>query len=317
MDQQTRNQLCSNTAQILTQTPQHRKLALLWAGVAAGAGLLTTLISLLLGNGIAGTGGLAGMGARSMLSTVQTAVLFFTAIALPFWETGYYAAALDIHDNRCARPTILLEGFRRFGPVLRFFLLQGVIYFAIATLCIQVGGMLYTMTPLTLPSLERFVALMEQVHADQALLEDPAIQRAFLELAMPAAILCGVLMLALMIPVFYRLRMVPFLLLDGLGRRALRAILDSFVMMRKNCLSLFLLDLRFWWFYLAEVAISVLCYGDWLLEALGVPLPLGDQAASLLFYVLAMTAQVALYGYAKNQVVVTYAGFYRQLLEDL
>ena len=77
-----------------------------------------------------------------------------------------------------------------------------------------------------------------------------------------------------------------FLLLDGLGRRALRAILDSFVMMRKNCLSLFLLDLRFWLYYLIRFAVSLLGLVDLILNAAGVSLPISNQLAGFVCYCL-------------------------------
>lgn len=313
MNIQDRQGLCREAAETLAQTPGHRKLALLWAAVAAGAGLLGSLLSFLLSTRIAETGGLDGMDMRSILSTLQSALSLFTTLALPFWTMGHTAAALEMSRTRQARPGTLPEGFRRFGPVLRFLLLQMLVYMAVAMLSINLSSILITLTPLAAPLTEQLMPTLESYSATGSYVMDQAALEAVEAAMIPVMLFCMVVFCLICIPVSYRLRLAQFRLMDEPGCGALYAMVTSSRMMRHNCLLLFLLDLRFWWFYLAEAAITVLCYGDLLLPWMGITLPMNQDAAYFLFYFLAMAAQVGLYTVAKNRLAVTYAKFYDAL----
>ena len=310
MDRQDRSRICAAAKDTLAQIPGERKLAAVWAGAAAAAALLTSLVSLLLENQISGTGGLSGMGLRGFLSTAQLALGLFTSIALPFWTLGHGAASLEMSRKQTARLGTLADGFRRFGPALRFFLLQGAVYLAVAILSLNVSSMLFSMTPQAATAMELMMPLME----NPADFSDPAAEQAILEAVtaamLPAILGWGVLFLLLSIPVSYRLRLAQLRLVDEPGCGAVYAALFSVQQMRRNCFSLFLLDLRFWWFYLGEVVVVILCYGDILLPMLGVSLPFSRQTGSFIFYLLSMAAQLGLYVLAKNRVAVTYAKFY-------
>lgn len=317
MDHKERSALCAAARETLEQTPQHRKVVLIWAAVASGAGVLSSLLSMLLGSQIAGTGGLSGMELRSVLSTAQMAVSLFTMIALPFWQIGHNALALEIARTRQANLSTLPEGFRRFGPVLRFYLLQTIVYLALAVVSINVGGILFSMTPLANPLMEQMLPIMEEFYASADYQLDPATAESLMKASVPLMIVCAVLFVALCVPVFYRLRLAQLRLMDEPRCGALYAMVSSTRMMRGQCVSLFLLDLRFWWFYLGEVVIAAVCYGDLLLPALGVELPFSEDVSFFLFYIAAMAAQVALYWFAKNQLAVTYAKFYEQRLPSM
>ena len=71
-----------------------KKFVLIHTSVALGLTLLITALNFLLNQQIAQTGGLAGMGMRSILSTVQSVLEFAVNAALPFWEIGIVFAAL-------------------------------------------------------------------------------------------------------------------------------------------------------------------------------------------------------------------------------
>lgn len=314
MDHQDRTALCAAAQETLAQAPGHRKLALLWAGAAAAAGLLSSLLSLLLDTQIAGTGGLQGMELRSFLSTMQMALGLFVFIALPFWTIGHTAAALEISRTRQAKPAVLLEGFRRFGPALRFFLLQAVVYIALGVVCLNLGNLLFVLSPMATQVMELMTPIMEGMAASADYQPDPAAMDALMAAMLPVMIGNAVLFLILCLPISYRLRMAQLRLMDAPRCGARYAMASSVRMMRGQCLSLFLLDLRFWWFYLAEVAVTVLCYGDILLPLLGVSLPFSQDVGYFLFYCAAMAAQVGLYTFAKNRLAVTYAKFYERIL---
>lgn len=310
MDRQDRNRIYADAAAQAAQTPGQRKLAAVWAGAAAAAALMTSLVSLLLENQISGTGGLDGMGLRSFLSTAQLALGLFTAIALPFWTLGHTAAALEISRTRTARLGALAEGFRRFGAALRFFLLQAAVYVALAVVSLNISSILFSLTPQAANVMELMLPLMENPTGTGDAAADMAILESAAEAMLPAILLwCG-LFLVLSIPAFFRLRLAQLRLVDEPACGAIASALFSVRTMRHHCLSLFLLDLRFWWFYLGELAVAALCYRDVLLPMLGVSLPMDGQTGSIVFYVVSLLAQAGLYILAKNRVAVCYAGFY-------
>ena len=86
--------------------------------------------------------------------------------------------------------------------------------------------------------------------------------------------------------------------------------------MRRNCWKLFRLDLDFWWFYALQILVTVLCYGDLLVEWLGIPLPIDKDVRFFLFYIVYALCQLALYTYAWGRVQTTYGVAYDVLLEQ-
>lgn len=310
MDRQDRNRLYTEAADKLIHTPGQQKLAAVWAGVAAAAALLTSLITLLLENQISDTGGLSGMGMRSFLSTAQLALGLFTSIALPFWTLGHHAAALEMSRRQTARIESLLEGFRRFGPALRFFLLQAVVYVVLAVVSLNISSIVFSLMPQAANVMQIMLPLMENPAGTGDPAADMAIMEAATEAMLPAILIWFAVFILLSIPTFYRLRLAQLRLVDEPGCGALGALFFSIRQMRHHCVSLFLLDLRFWWFYLGELVVIALCYGDVLLPMLGVALPMGGQTSAIIFYAVSILAQAGLYILAKNRVAVAYAGFY-------
>ena len=123
--------------------------------------------------------------------------------------------------------------------------------------------------------------------------------------------------LAMVLPLYYRMRMVDFALVDDPGRGAFHAIVKSRQLMRRNCFALFRLDLSLWWFYAAQVVISLVYYGDLLLSLIGVTFPWNDTVSYYLFYALYLVMQLALYYFGMNRVYAVYAVAYDALMEDL
>lgn len=313
MDIRDRRALKSEAGQALsTASCNPRKIVLLYAGAAGVMMLLLSAFSLLLQQQIAQTGGLSGLGARTALSTVQTVLQYVGTVVLPFWNMGYLFVVLAISRGQSAAPSTLLEGFRKFGPVLRFWLLENLIFLGLAIVCFYPSMMLYLMTPLAAPlvsALEPLVPDAAMATDPTALLEDPAVASAM----MPMLVVFLIVYLLVAAPLFYRFRMAEFALVDNPKAGAIAAFRSSFRMMRGNRLALFRLDLSFWWFYALEALTAALCYGDSILAALGVSLPLSGDWAYFLFYALGLAAQTALYFWAKNQVTVTYAKAYDAL----
>ena len=288
-----------------------KKIILIHTGVSLALMLTLVVLDFLLENQISETGGLSGLGLRSVLSTLQSLLQTFQLIVLPFWEIGYFYATMKLARREPVSPASLLEGFRRFGPILRIMLLKGLIYFGICIVCVYVGTQIYLLTPLSRPLAEALTPLMAQGgDLENLLLTDPTLITAVQDALTPIMLIFGALFCAAALPISYRLRMVNYAVLDAPRKGALAAMRRSFQLMRRNCISLFRLDLSFWWYYLLQLLLSFLCYGDVLLGLAGIMLPWSGTASFFLFYILFLVCQLALYYLARNQVEVAYATAY-------
>lgn len=305
----TPTELHNRAKSALLRSPNHRRLVLLHGGIIALLSLAVSGLNLLLQQGIDATGGLAGLGTRSILSTVQTMLGFLTAVALPFWSLGYIAATVKFARQTQSRPADLLAGFRCFFPAVRLFLLQELIFVALAFACLNLGSILLCLTPLG-SGLSALMLPVLESGGDPATI-DPDL---LIDAIMPMLIGCAVIFAAIAIPVLYRLRMANYALLDNPRAGARNALGQSLRMTKGNCLALFKLDLRFWWFYAAEAVITVICYGDVIFSLLGVEMNV--TAAYFGFYALSLALQLALYTWQKNTVFTAYAEAYLSMLPD-
>lgn len=295
------------------QADTAKRLVMIHSGVVIGLGLLLSVLSYLLNLGIEDTGGLSGIGTRAVLETLQTVLSVVNLVLLPFWTLGYTSMILSVSQGESAGMPSLFWGFRHWGVVLRSLLLQGVVYFALAVVGTQVASIVFMLTPASRALYE----LAEQMVASgvmdpQAMMDDPA----YLELSMKMLPFLLVGMLVLNVPAFYRLRFTDFALAQHPEQGALRALLTSVRLTRKQSFAIFKLDLRFWWFYLAQLLIAALGYGDMLLPMLGVNLGMGADAAMFLFYIAGLVCEFGLYVWLKNQVSATYALAYDQLRRE-
>ena len=303
------HRLRQQAADKLDAASNQKKLVLVFVCVTAVLSLLIGIVNVILDSQIAGTGGLGGLQMRSTLATAQTLLNIALWVFVPFWNLGYTSVALKLGRGENASETDLLNGFRRFGPGLRLMLLQLVIYFAVIFVAVQVGSILFAMTPWSEP----FYQQLETVSLDATGNMDEAALLALIPAMIPFWIIVGTLSLVAFIPVTYRLRMAEFCLMDNPKCGALVALLQSNRMMKGNCINLFKLDLHFWWFYLATFLIPLLCYGDVLLPLAGVNLPFDPMVSFFLFYVASQAAQVLLYWRCRNLVECTYVGAYDTL----
>lgn len=306
--------LRQKAADRLDSAPNQGKLILLFVCVSAGLSLAAGLVSMLLDGQIADTNGLDGLQLQSILSTAQAMLNILLLVFIPFWNLGYTSVALKLGRGEAAAETDLLNGFRRFGPGLRLILLRLVIYFAIGFAAVQVASIVFSFTPWA-------GAFYRQIEALNILDASGNIEEAALNALLPAMIpywiIAGVLYAVALIPVTYRLRMAEYRLMDEPKCGALMALLQSNRMMKGNCMALFKLDLQFWWYYLATVLITLLCYGDMLLPMVGISLPFSTEVGYLLFYVLSQISQILLYWRCRNRVECTYICAYDAWQEAL
>lgn len=288
-----------------------RKLIMIHSGVTIGISLLLSVLNYLLDMGIAQTGGLGGIGTRTILETIKSLLEAGSMILLPFWSIGYIRVILHWTRRQDADVNTLFAGFRCLGPVMRLLFVRGILYLFLGIVGAYAGSAVFLMTP----GAQQMYALMQELTAagitdPYELLENEAYVTASMAMAPYMMVAAGVMIA----PVAYRLRFAEFALMDMPRQGALRSVIQSWRMTRKNCWSLLKLDLHFWWFYLAQVLILGLNYGDLLLERLGVELTISADAMVFAFYVVALLCEFALYVWKKNEVFSVYTLAYDQLM---
>ena len=289
-----------------------RRLVLLHTGVSLGASLLLAFVNFLFTRAIAGTGGLGGMGTRSLLETAQVMVELAVTVLLPFWEIGLVRAALNWARGESARPATLLEGFRRFGAVVGMKVMTAILFFAIGLAAVNIGGMLFMLSPFSQNLTESLAPVMGAGTAAEAerLLTDQVIAQ-IADAAIPMLMMVGVLLALVAIPVWYRIRFADFALMDG--KRPLISLVDSVRITRGRVWQVVKVDLSFWWFYLLQVMSVVLCYGDALLKAVGIALPVPADGAYFLIFALGILCQGVLLWRYQAKVSATYGLAYEDL----
>ncbi len=318
MDIRDRRTITHRTAEAIKTAPSDpQKTLLIYAGFATLFSLVVSVIMFLLDQKIDSTGGLSGMSTRSMLSTVRTVLMIAQIVILGCWSLGYTVATLNIARGEPTDQNTLMGGFQRFGPWLRSFILEKIFYLGIALISIQISSFLFMLTPMS----NKMFALLESLEANSSLLNGgltltPAFVKPFLAAAAPMYILALAVFLLLFIPTHYNFRMISYRLADVPELGAMAALRDSRTLMRGNRVALFRLDLHLWWFYLAEALITLIGNGALLLNLFGIPLPFSPGASMLLFEILYLAAQFALYYFFLNRVQVTYAVAYESLISQ-
>lgn len=309
------SQLRLEAENVLQNAPYSpKKLVLLHTAVSLGLALLITVLNFVLSRQIAGTGGLAGLGTRSVLSTIQSVLEFASMVAMPFWEIGLVFAMLCWIKGEPAQPASLLQGFRRVGQVLLLKFARGLLFIAVGMGALNLGMILFLVTPLS-GSVNQLMEQLMQGGMTQQQVEELMSSADFVAAStkalLPLVAIFGVLFAAVAVPIFYRLRFAEFSVMDGTG--SLAALIHSLRMTKKNCLQLVKLDLSFWWYYLLQLLCLGLCYGDLLLPALNIQLPFSEDTAFFLFFLLGTACQCLLFWQLRGKVLATYGMAYRAL----
>lgn len=312
MDRSQRRCLQSDAAEALHSAAYSpRRLTLIHVAVGSLFSLALFAITFFLNHQIDQTSGLGGIGTRSLLETAQTILQYANILLLPFWELGFLWAVMCIGRRQEADISSLLQGFRKFGPLLRGKIVQCLVLWGAMLAGAYVGMLICSFTPV----FEALYTAMEPYWVGltidyAALATDEAVTQAIF--ACTPFMLVGGAVFA--VPVFYRIRLMDYIQLDPPRHGGFFALWKSAAMMRGNRRSLFLLDLRFWWYYLLELVIGIVCYGDLILPMFGVELGISEDVALFAFYLIALVFQLGLYVWKKPLVFTTYARFYDSLL---
>lgn len=303
----------SNTAALrataddrVRRTPNARRLVTLYAVVPAVLSLVLTLLSYLLSVWIEDTGGLNGLGLRSVLETAQSILQLISVVFALFWSYGYIRASLCWTRGTQVRDGDLLYGFRRFAVILRAYLLQALVYFGLILLATQAAALVFSMTSLAEP----MMTLIEQMMNDPSF--SPTEEQLLSAMGSYLPFLLGTLVLFLA-PLFYRVRLMELVLMDTPERGALFALCASVRLTRKNWRRLLRLDLSLWWYYLLMLLTTLLYYGDVALSLAGIDLGISAEAALAVACIAGTVAQVAVQIWKKNSVSTAYAVLFDEL----
>lgn len=287
-----------------------KKLVLMHTGTMLALSLLTGIAGFLLERGIAGSGGLGGLGLRGILTTVGVVLNLLSAVVLPFWQIGYVFITLQIARGKPVGPGALWEGFRKCLLVLRLKLLIAAMYGLILFLTAQVGSMVFMMTPWANPFMSAMMAYYEDPK-NAALAA--ALDAAAVDAALPMLVIMGVLFLLFAGPMFYRYRFAEFFLMERPLKGAFGAIRASSQLTHGQKLGILKLDVSFWWYYLLSGVSVALAYGDMVLPWFDITLPISEEVFYFVGLGLYAVTQLALHWWRKNEVSVTYAQLYTDL----
>lgn len=276
--------------------------------VSLGAALAVLGLDYVLTQQIGNTGGLSGLGTRSILETARTVLQYANMLLVPFWEAGVFCWAIRRARGQQTAPGTFLEGFRRFGPVLRLKLIQGIVYGTIYMICTILSSVVFTLSPLGWPLIEFVMANMEDPTA-MAMMADEALMAQMLQLMWPVWIILALLLIPSIVPLYYRFRMAEYVVMDKPRTGAIQALIRSFQLTKGQFFGLLKMDLSYWWYWALQLLASAFLYLSLLLPELGITF-LDLQAQNVLCYALSYGIQFIALVLFRGRVETAYALVY-------
>lgn len=305
--------LKKNAAERVAAAEHSRNIILIYTGTVTTLTLLVTVINYVLNLQIAQLGGLSNMGLRSVLSTVQSVLPVVQSLVIMALDLGYIAAMLRIARQQYASPQTLKLGFDRFFVLLRYTLIQGIIYGLAALAAFWISMQIFLVTPLSNTMMSMLSEDMLDPNVLMGYLQDPVFSANITTSMVPLLLIFSGVYLLLFLPICYSMRMAKYVIIDKPGMGAMYALRESRKMMKGSCIRLFKLDVSLWWWYAITLGSTALCYGDALLPMAGISLPFPETVSYFLFYGLFLAAQFAAWFFLRNRVEVVYAQAYNAL----
>ena len=314
MDIRNIRQLKEAARQRLDGFPNHKRIVLIYSGIALGLTALVSIINLLLSLQISNYGGLSNLGMRSILSTIQTILPIFLTLVLMPLGLGYLAAMLRIARDQYTSPQTLRLGFDRFWPLLRLNIVKGLIFTVIGFVCMYAGISIFVMTPFAEPLMELLTPILTSSSVmTSGFVIDDALAMEIASMMWPALAISAVVFCIAAAPVMYQYRMAEYVLIDRPALGALAVLRESRKMMRGNRMALLRLDLSLWKYYGGLLIAYLICYGDQILPALGISLPFSAGVSYYLFYFAYIAVLFAVYYFLRNRAEVTLALAYESV----
>ena len=267
------------------------------------------ILNQVLDQGISGTGGLSGMGRRSVLETIRTVLQYANMFLAPFWDIGILYWAISRARGRETRFSTFAEGFRRFGPVFRLLLIQGLVLGTIYFICIFASSILFAFSPLAFPLMKFMLPYMEDPAAMEAVMVDTEFISQMLQYMWPVYIILALLLIPAVMPLYYRFRMATYIVMDKPHTGAVYALIRSFQITKQQFKSLFLLDLSYWWYFALEIFAGLLSCLFLLLPIMGIPTA-DPNTLILISYLAGYLVQLSAHTLFRGRVETAYALVY-------
>jgi len=318
MNIRDRHSLSRRAAETLNHNGDRlQKVLLLYLGIITALTLGSSILTVVLSDRIADTGGLRNMGLRSVLSTVQMLLPLVQTLAVMGLQMGYFSSVLNASRGKAFSHDTLLGGFRYFFPLMWSYVIQGLLYASLGIVCLYLGSYIFLLLPMSEAFQELMIPMMDSLSVmSDTVTIDEATVTAVTEALKPALWIVGALYLPLLIPTYYRYRMVAYRLIDQPRPHAMLALRESRLMMHRNRFALLKLDLSLWWYYALQLLVLLVCYGDSLLALLGITLPWSGMVSYFLFLSLSLVLQFAVFYFTMNRVTLIYVSAYESLLPD-
>ena len=293
--------------------PDYRKLVFLHGAVSAGAMVLVMLLSYLVSLMDQNSGGLAGMQNGAILNTTQSILSLTVSCVLPFWGVGILFTSLLVVRGQMVNFSMLTQGFRRVGPLLRYGILLVAILMGVAIGCSYVASIYMIVVPIP-----EAVAVALKPYASEELIDPNVLMESlppeFWRYMAPAFGLIAVAMIAVMIPILCRFSMAQYVILDGEGVGARMSMGISSAMTKGYRWDIFKLELSFWWYYLLQFLLAALVELPELLVVMGVTLPISPDVLGLITYLVYSGLSLVLLYFAGAYVGTTNACAFEFLL---
>lgn len=292
----------------LASAQEPQKILLIYAAISLGTSLLVTAVRNGLANEISQTGGLRNLGIRSVLSTADSILPILQIALMLCLNLGFMAAMLRISRRQFASPKTLKLGAARFWVLLRTRILLYLIYTGAGFLSFYLSIALFMLSPLSNSFKELALPLVSSGEFDpQMLVDRPEILDEIMPSMLPMFLLFGVLFAAVSLFLSYRYRLVDYLLIDNPQFGASYTLRMSRIHMRGNKVTMFKLDLSYWWYYLLELLTSLILYSDLLLALLGVSLPISADVQFWVTTLAFLGANFAVLWFFQMKYEITYA----------
>ena len=293
-----------------------RRLVLLYCIVLAALTLGSSGLNLVLDTRIDTTGGLDGIGMRSILETIQQILSYINQFFGPFWSAGFLTAMIAMVRGREPQVRDLTNGFRRAFRVLFHVAFEATAAFMLLVAVVNLSSLLFLLSPMGAEFNELMAPLLSDpnlITAEGLLNETLISYQELSRLLLPMLVLTAAIYLPLYTLMAYSFRLSLYLVMD----RSIGAIPAHFLsirLMRGHKWQLCKLDLSWWWYYLLGAACWVVGYLDLLLGLLGIPLPMN---ATMMFFVT-LAAYCVLFTllslWKKCEVDASYVLFYENVM---
>lgn len=295
-----------------------RRVVIVYTAVLIALAIGSSGLNLYLNSQISGTGGLGGMGLRSVLQSIQDFMSYVNFLFDPFWGAGFLLAM--VHTVRGQAPQVrhLAGGFRKIFRMVGYLAFQLLLSLALITLVAQLASFVFLMTPYG----AEFNALMEPVMSDPNILTAEGLlnldlipTEALVPVMIPMFVIFGLIFTPVYIWLNYHFRMALYLLMTGeMGGTA--AHLVSIRLMKGHKWQILKLDLSYWWYYLLGFAISMAAWLDVLLPLVGVELPFDPTVMFFATLILHCGLRLALNVWKKCEVDCTYVTAFEDILRE-